>query len=93
MYITVTVCADISILKLTVLMEVNEVQRVRSTLSHTPDRLQVLLMMVVVLGHWRFRVVPARVSGQEKNPVVSPLQMTLAAGTVRRKVVRRVMEK
>ena len=35
---------------------------------------------------------PARVSGQEKNPVVSPLQMTLAAGTVRWKIVRRVME-
>ena len=93
MYITVTVCADISILKLTVLMEVNEVQRVRSTLSHTPDRLQVLLIMVVVLGHWRVRVVPTIVAGQEKNPVVSPLQMTLATGTVRRKVVRRVMEK
>ena len=60
-------------------MEVNEVQRVRSTLSHTPDRLQVLLIMVVVLGHWRVWVVPARVSGQEKNPVVSLLQMTLAA--------------
>ena len=91
MYITVNVCAD-TILKLTVLMEVNEVQRVRSTLSHTPDRLQVLLIMVVVLGHWRVRLVPARVSGQEKNPVVSPLQMTLAAGTVRWKIVRRVME-
>ena len=70
-------------------MEANEVQRVRSTLSHTPDRLQVLLIMVVVLGHWRVRLVPARVSGQEKNPVVSLLQMTLAAGTVKWKVVRR----
>ena len=39
-----------SCMKLTVLMEVNEVQREGSTLSHTPDRLQVLLIMVVVVG-------------------------------------------
>ena len=52
-------------------MEVNKVQRERSTLSHTPDRLQVLLIMVVVLGHWRVRVVPASVSGQNKSPVGS----------------------
>ena len=81
-----------SILKLTVLMEVNEVQRVRSTLSHTPDRLQVLLIRVVVLGQRRVQVVPAKVSGQEKNSVVSPLQMTFAAGTVRCKVVGRKSE-
>ena len=60
-------------------MEVNEVQRVRSTLSHTPDRLQVLLIMVVVLGHWRVRVVPASVSGQKKNAVVSASHITVAA--------------
>ena len=52
-------------------MEVNKVQRVRSTLSHTPDRLQVLLIMVVVLGHWRVCVVPTIVAGQNKSPVVS----------------------
>ena len=52
-------------------MEVNEVQRVRSTPSHTPDRLQVLLIMVVVLGHWRVWVVPTSVAGQNKSPVVS----------------------
>ena len=81
-----------SILKLTVLMEVNEVQRVKSTSSHTPDRLQFLLIMVVVLRQRRVRVVPARVSGQERNPVVSPLQMTFAAETVRWNV-ERVKEK
>ena len=52
-------------------MKVNKVQRVRSTLSHTPDRLQVLLTMVVVLGHWRVRVVPTIVAGQNKSPVDS----------------------
>ena len=72
-----------SIMELTVLMEVNEVQRVTSTSSHTPDRLQVLLIMVVVLGQGRVRVVPARVSGQERNSVVSLLQMTFAAGMMR----------
>ena len=72
-----------SIMELTVLMEVNEVQRVKSTLSHSPDRLQVLVMMVVVLGQQRVRVVPAKVSGQERNSVVSLLQMTFAAGTMR----------
>ena len=72
-----------SIMELTVLMEVNEVQRVKSTLSHSPDRLQVLLMMVVVLGQQRVLVVPAKVSGQERNSVVSLLQMTFAAGTMR----------
>ena len=47
-------------MKLTVLMEVNEVQREGSTLSHTPEELQVLLIMVVVVGQWRVWVVPAR---------------------------------
>ena len=61
------------------LMEANEVQRVRSTLPHTPDRLQILLIMVVVLGQWRVQEVPARVSGQERNSVVSALHLLVAA--------------
>ena len=76
-----------SILKLTVLMEANEVQRVRSTLSHSPDRLQFLLIMAVVVGQGRVWVVPARVSGQERNSVVFSLQMTFAAEMVRWNVV------
>ena len=66
---------------LTTLMEVKGVQREGSTLSHTPDRLQVLLIMVVVLGQRRDRVVPAGVSGQERNSVVSDSQK--AAGMVK----------
>ena len=64
---------------LTVLMEANEVQRVRSTLSHTPDRLQVLLIVVVVLGQWRVQMVPTSVSGQERNSVVSASHLPVAA--------------
>ena len=60
-----------SCIKLTVLMEVNEVQREVSTLSHTPEELQVLLIMVVVVGQRRVWVVPARVKFQKKNSVVS----------------------
>ena len=63
-------------LTLTVLMEVKEVQREGSTLSQTPDRLQVLVIVVVVLGQWRVRVVQGRVSGQERNLVVSAPQNT-----------------
>ena len=62
-------------------MEVKGVQREGSTLSHTPDRLQILLIMVVVLGQWRDWVVPAGVSGQERNSVVSALHPS-AAGMV-----------
>ena len=40
-----------SILTLTILMEEKTVQREGSTLSHTPDELQVLLIMMVLLGH------------------------------------------
>lgn len=65
-------------LKLTALMEAS-VQGERSTLSHIPDRLQVLLTMVVVSGHWRVWVVPARVSGQERNSVVSALHPLVTA--------------
>ena len=50
-----------SCMKLTVLMEVNEVQREGSTLSHIPDKLQVLLIIVVVVGQRRVGVVSARV--------------------------------
>ena len=41
-------------------------QRDGSTLSHTPDGLQVLLIMVVVLGQWRDWVVPAEALGHER---------------------------
>ena len=66
-------------LKLTVLMRVSEVQREGSTLSHTPEGLQVLLIMVVVLGQGRVWVVPARVFGQDRNRVVSALHSPAAA--------------
>ena len=59
------------------------VQREGSTLSHTPDELHVLLIMVVLLGQWRDSVVPAGVSGQERNSVVSASHKTVAAGLVR----------
>ena len=65
-----------STLALTVLMEEKEVQRETSTHSHIPDSLQVLLILVVLLGQRRVWVVPARVSGQERNPVTSALQNT-----------------
>ena len=60
-------------------MEVSVVQRDRSKLSHIPDGLQVLLIMIVVLGQGRVRVVPARVAGQDRNPVVSALHRPVAA--------------
>ena len=49
------------------------VQRDGSTLSHIPDGLQVLPIMIVVLGQERVWVVPAGVAGQDRNPVVSAL--------------------
>ena len=49
-------------------------QRDGSTLSHTPDGLQVLLIMVVVLGQWRDWVVPAEVLGHKRKSMVSALQ-------------------
>ena len=63
-----------STLTLTILMEEKIVQREGFTLSHTPDELQVLLIMMVLLGHWRDTVVPAGVFGQERNSVVSASQ-------------------
>ena len=63
-------------------MEVKEVQREGSTLSHTPDKLQVLMIMVVVLGQRREWVVPAGVSGQERTSVVSASHPS-AAGMVK----------
>ena len=62
------------------LMEVKGVQRDRSTLSQTPDELQVLLIMVVVVGQWRDQVVPAEVLGHERRSVVSALQLPVPAG-------------
>ena len=63
-----------SALTLTILMEEKMVQREGSTLSHTADKLQVLLIMMVLLGHWMEAVVPAGVFGQERNSVVSASQ-------------------
>ena len=59
----------------TVLMEMKGVQRDRSTLSQTPDKLQVLLITVVVVGQWRDWVLPAEVLGHERNSVLSALQL------------------
>ena len=72
-----------STLTLTVLMEEKLVQGERSTLSHTPDELQVLLIMVVLLGQRRNTVVPAGVSGQERNSVVSASHKMVPSGMVR----------
>ena len=77
-------------------MRASEVQREGSTLSHTPDRLQVLLIMVVVLGQQRVWVVPAGVLGQERNSVVSALHLPAAAQCKKRKELwrdRRVITK
>ena len=70
---------------LTGLVEVKGVQREGSTLSQTPDGLQVLLIMVVVVGQWRDRVVPAEVLGHERKSVVSARQYAqpVPAGMVR----------
>ena len=70
-------------LTLTTLMEVKGVHREGSTLSHTPDELQVLLITVVVLGQRRDWMVSAGVSGQERNSVVSASQKPIAAGMVK----------
>ena len=53
------------------LMELKGIQRKGSTLSHTPDGLQVLLIMVKVVGQWADWVVPAGVFGQRRNSVTS----------------------
>ena len=63
-------------------MELKGVQREESKLSHTPYELQVLLIVVMVLGQWWDWVVPAGVSGQERNSVVSASHPG-AAGMVR----------
>lgn len=54
-------------------------QRVRSTVSHKPDGLHILLIVAVVLWQWRVRVLPAGVAGQDRNPVVSALHPSAAA--------------
>ena len=79
-----------STLTLTILMEEKLVQRERSALSHTPDELQVLLIMVVLLGQRRDTVVPAGVSGQERNSVVSSSHKILATGMLRWKENRKI---
>ena len=63
----------------TVLMKVKGVQREGSTLSHTPDELQVLLIIVVVLGQRRDWVVPAEVLGHKRKSVVSASQLPVPA--------------
>ena len=55
-------------------MEVKGIQREGSTLSHTPDKSQVLLIMVNVVGQRTDWVVPAGVSGQRRNSVASASQ-------------------
>ena len=62
------------------------VQREMFTPSQTPDGLQVLLIMVVVvLGQRRDWVVPAGVLGHKRKSVVSALQYAqlVPAGRVR----------
>ena len=65
--------------KLTVLIEENEVHREGSTLSHTPNRLQFLLILTVELEQLQTGVVPASVSGQERMPVVFASHLPVAA--------------
>ena len=60
-----------------------EVQREMSTRSQTPDELQVLLIMVVVLGQRRDWVVPAGVLGHKRKSVVSALQYAQSVPTGR----------
>ena len=62
------------------LMEVKGVQREGSTLSHTPDRLQVLLIMVKVVGQRTDWLVPAGVFGQKRNSVASASQNPVPTG-------------
>ena len=75
-------CAFITVLRKSVrtsssvmlLCVCGRLQRDGSTLSHTPDGLQVLLIMVVVLRQLRDRVVPAEVLGHKRKSTVSALQ-------------------
>ena len=60
-----------STLTLTLLTEVKGIQREGSTLSHTPDELQILVIVVVVLGQEADSVEPAGVVGQKRNSVTS----------------------
>ena len=62
------------------LMEVKGIQREGSTLSHTPDRLQVLLIMVKVVGQRTDWLVPAGVFGQKRNSVASASQNPVPTG-------------
>ena len=55
-------------------MELKGIQREESTLSHTSDKLQVLLIMVNVVRQRADWVVPAGVSGQRRNSVASSSQ-------------------
>ena len=55
-------------------MELKGIQREESTLSHTSDKLQVLLIMVNVVRQRADWVVPAGVSCQRRNSVASSSQ-------------------
>ena len=66
-------------LKLAVLIEMSVAQRVRSIVSHKADGLHILLIVAVVLGQGRVRVLPAGVAGQDRNSVVSALHPLASA--------------
>jgi len=61
-------------------MELNGMQRKRSTLSQIPGGLQDLCTMAVVLGQGNDLVVPVGVSGQMRNCVASSSQKSFPAG-------------
>ena len=54
---------------LTMLMELNGVQREKSTClgSHTPDGLHILVIVTVFSGQLKYAVVPARVKLQKSS--------------------------
>jgi len=61
---------------LTVLMVLKVMHTEISKLLHTPMRVHILSMVVVLFAQGRVRVVPAGVSGQKSNPVCSESQKT-----------------
>ena len=65
---------------LTVLMELKGIQREGSTMSHSPERLQLRTIVVVVLGQERVCMVPAGVSGHKRNSVTSASQKPISVG-------------
>ena len=61
---------------LTVLMVLKVMHFEVSTLIHSPTRVHILSMVVMLLGQGRVWVVPAAVSGQKRIPVCSESQKT-----------------